>query len=188
LSNIIHESPESEHDFSIVRFNEPELEGKQQLEIKTFKGETVGERILFFGFPFGTQHMTSHVGYISADFWHNRTHIFQIDGSINPGNSGGPIIHLPSGSVIGIVTRSETGLEKDFDQLINALKQNIDVLDRSRQSGARISIAGVDPIEATKVTLKILAKLSYNIKRSANVGIGFGFSSEHILGTGLLKQ
>lgn len=187
LSNIIHESPESEHDFAIIRFDEPELEGRRHLEIKTFKGETVGEQILFFGFPFGTQHMTSHVGYISADFWRNRTHVFQIDGSINPGNSGGPLIHIASGSVIGIVTRTETGLEKDFDQLIEALKNNLTALDRSRQSGARVSIAGIDPIEATQVTLRILAKLSLNIKRSANVGIGFCFSSEHILETDSLK-
>jgi hypothetical protein len=185
LSNIIHESPESEHDFAIIRFDEPELEGRHHLEIKTFKGETVGEQVLFFGFPFGTQHMTSHVGYISADFWRNHTHVFQIDGSINPGNSGGPLIHIASGSVIGMVTRTETGLEKDFDQLTEALKNNLTALDHSR---AMFSIAGIDPIEATQVTLRILARLSFNIKRSANVGIGFCFSSEHILETDSLKQ
>jgi hypothetical protein len=188
LNSIANESPESEHDFAIIRFGEPELKDRRHLELRTFKAETVGEQVLFFGFPFGMQHLTTHIGYISADFWRNRTHVFQIDGSINPGNSGGPLIDIASGSVIGIVTRTETGLEKDFDQLVEAVKNNIAVIESSRQTGTRVITAGIDTVEATQVTLRILSKLSLNIKRSANVGIGFSFSSEHILETGLIKE
>ncbi len=188
LKSIVNESAEPDHDFTIIAFDEPELKGRRHLDLRTLKAEIVGEQVLFFGFPFGTQHLTSHIGYVSADFYRNRTHVFQIDGSINPGNSGGPLIHIASGSVIGMITRTETGLEKDFDQLVEAVKNNIAVLNRSRQSGTKISIAGIDPVEATQVTLGILAKLSSNIKRSANVGIGFSFSSEHIIETGLIGE
>ena len=188
INNIEKESLESEYDYAIIRFNEPEAKGRYQLQLGAPPQELVGEQVLFFGFPFGIEHLTSHIGYISSDFRRGSAHLFQIDGSINPGNSGGPLVHIHSGSVIGIVTRTETGLEKDFDQLVEAVKNNIAVLNRSRQSGTKVSIAGIDPVEATQVTLKILAKLSFNIKRSANVGIGFSSSSEHILKTGLIKE
>lgn len=188
FESIINESLELEHDFAIIRFDEPELRGRRNLDLKILNAEIVGEQVLFFGFPFLTQHLTSHFGYISADFYSNHTHVFQIDGSINPGNSGGPLIDIASGSVIGIITRTQTGLEEDFDQLGEAIKKNIEDLDRSRQRGAKISIAGIDPVGATQFTLKVLNKLSFNIRRSANVGIGFSFSSEHILETGLIKN
>lgn len=186
FSSIISESLESEYDYAILKTDEPELKDRFQFPIRHMKGEIVGEQVLFFGFPFGSQHLTSHVGYISADFRENKIHIFQIDGSINPGNSGGPLISIGSGAAIGIVTRTQTGLEKDFDDLIKAVKENVKVLEQSR--GGSIIIAGIDPIQATKATMGILAKLSINLKRSANVGIGYAFSSEHILKTGLLKE
>ena len=117
---IVKESPENEFDYVIFKLDEPELNGRFQFRMRVFKHETVGERALFFGFPFGFSHMTSHVGYISADYHEGRRRIFQIDGSINRGNSGGPLILIGSGDVIGIVTRTHTGLEGDFDELVKA--------------------------------------------------------------------
>ena len=184
---IINESLESEYDYAILKIDEPELQGRFQFPIKHMKGEIVGEQVLFFGFPFGSQHLTSHVGYISADFWSNKIHIFQIDGSINPGNSGGPLVYIGSGAAIGIITRTQTGLEKDFDDLITAIRNNVKALEQSR-TGAKMTIGGIDPVQATQVTMGILGKLSVNLKRSANVGIGYAFSSEHVLETGLLKE
>jgi len=184
---IVNESSENEYDCAILKIDEPELKDRYQFPIKHMKGEIVGEQVLFFGFPFGSQHLTSHVGYISADFWSNNIHVFQIDGSINPGNSGGPLVHIASGAAAGIVTRTQTGLEKDFDDLIQAIKNNITVLKQSRE-GVRMTVGGIDPIETMQITMSILGKLSVNLKRSSNVGIGYAFSSEHVLETGLLKQ
>ena len=187
INNIEKESLETEYDYAIIRFSEPEAKGRYQLQFRTPQQELVGEQVLFFGFPFGTEHLTAHIGYISSDFRRGSAHLFQIDGSINPGNSGGPLVHIPSGSVIGIVTRIETGLEKDFDQLIDAIKNNVKALE-SGPGGGRIIIGGVDPVQSLHVTMSILAKLSFNMKRGANVGIGFCVSSEHIIQTGLIKE
>ena len=183
---IVNESLEDDYDYAILKIDEPEFKDRYQFPIKRIEGEIVGEQVLFFGFPFGSQHLTSHVGYISADFRNDSIHVFQIDGSINPGNSGGPLVHIASGAAIGIVTRTQTGLEKDFDDLIQAIKNNVKVLEQSR-GGVRMTIVGIDPIETTQVTMEILGKLSVNLKRSSNVGIGYAFSSEHVLETGFLK-
>ena len=187
IDNIEKESLESEYDYAIIRFSEPEASGRHQLQFRTPRQELVGEQVLFFGFPFGTQNLTCHIGYISSDFGRGNAHLFQIDGSINPGNSGGPLVHVPSGSVIGIVTRAETGLERDFDQLIEAIGDNVKALG-SRQGGARIVVGGIDPVQSMYVTMNILKKVSFNMKRGANVGIGFCVSSEHIIQTGLIKE
>jgi len=184
-SSIVSESIEEEYDYAILKIEEPELEGRIQCPITHFKYDTVGEQVLFFGFPFGSQHLTSHVGYISADYWEDKIHIFQIDGSINRGNSGGPLVRIASGSAIGIITRTQTGLEKDFDELVEAIKNNIRALEQSK---GIMKVGGVDLAEANQVTMRILAKLSRNLKRSANVGIGYAFSTEHILATGLIKK
>lgn len=184
-SNIVSESPKGEFDYAILKLDEAELSRRFQFSIRHMKAEIVGEQILFFGFPFKSQHLTSHLGYISADFSENNVHIFQIDGSVNPGNSGGPLVHIASEDAIGIVTRTKTGLEEDFDDLVEAIKGNVNVLERAK---GIMSTRGVDPYQATQVTMKILAKLSKNIKRSANVGIGYAFSAEHILATGLFKE
>jgi len=184
-NSIISESSEAEYDYAILKIKEPELEGRNQCPITHFKYDTIGEQVLFFGFPFGGQHLTSHVGYISADYWEDKIHIFQIDGSINRGNSGGPLVRIGSGSAIGIVTRTQTGLEKDFDALVEAIKDNIRALEKSK---GIMKVGGVDLAEANQVTMRILAKLSRNLKRSANVGIGYAFSTEHILSTGLIKE
>lgn len=187
ISDIEKESLESEYDHAIIRFSEPEAKGRYQLQFVAARQELVGEQVLFFGFPFGTQNLTSHIGYISADFSRGSAHLFQIDGSINPGNSGGPVVHVRSGSVIGIVTRVETGLEKDFDELIDAIRNNVKALE-SRQGGGRIIVGGVDPVQSLHATMSILGKISFNMKRGANVGIGFCVSSEHIIASGLMKD
>src|SRR4030042_1275706 len=180
INNIERESLESEYDYAIIRFNEPEARGRCQLRFGTPQQELVGEQVLFFGFPFATEHLTSHIGYISSDFRRGNAHLFQIDGSINPGNSGGPLVHIRSGSVIGIVARTETGLEKDFDELVDAIGDNLEAL-RLGHGGARILIGRIDPVQSLHVTMAILKKLSLNMKRSANVGIGFCVSSEHVI-------
>lgn len=187
-STIISESPEEEFDYAVLKIDAPEFRGRFQFTIRPAEGIQVGGQVLFFGFPFGSQHLTSHIGYISSEFWLRGVHRLQIDGSINPGNSGGPLVHIGSSLVVGIVTRTQTGLEEDFDALLAAIERNVEVLEQSRKSGVTVALAGIDPVQATRSTMTILGRLAKNIKRSANVGIGYAFSTEHILATGLFQQ
>jgi len=182
-ATVIHESPEKELDYAILQIEEPEFRGRFQFAVAAAEGIEVGEQVLFFGFPFGSEHLTSHIGYISAQFHLNRVHRLQIDGSINPGNSGGPLVYPPTGKAIAIVTRTQTGLEQDFDALLEAIERNVQALDGAR---ARMTIGGIDPVQATRATMTILGRLAMNLRRSANVGIGYAFCTEHILETGLL--
>ena len=104
--------------------------------------------------------------------------MIQIDGSVNGGNSGGPLLEMDGGTVIGIVTRAHVGfVAEQFDNLIGALRNNVDVLANQRAS---ISIGGVDPIQAVRGSQAAMVEIAATLRRSANVGIGFAFSSSHI--------
>ena len=122
--------------------------------------------------------MTCHVGYISSIYESDGVSKIQIDGSVNGGNSGGPLLELDGGQVIGIVTRAEFGfVAEEFDQLIQTLGQNIKILSEQRSS---VKIGGIDPNEGLKISQMAMKKIAVNLRRSANVGIGIAFSSDHI--------
>ena len=171
------ESPENEMDYAFLSMNELEFEGRYKF---TFSEESVkvGQKIAFMGYPFGMFNLTCHIGYISSIYTKNDVLIYQIDGSVNGGNSGGPLISLDTGNVIGIVTRAQTGLiEKQFDNLIQTLQSNQQALSKAKTI---MKIGGFDPVQgfiASQAAMDVIAK---NIKRSANVGIGFAFSSQYV--------
>ena len=181
FQRIYNEFPEGSLDYAVLDMSaEPEFANRHEFEIARADGiMEVGDQVLFFGFPFGSKVLTSHVGYISAEYREQGIHLLQIDGSINRGNSGGLLFHLNSGKVVGIGTRTQTGLERDFDELVTAIQANEQAL--SQRGGVAVSIGGVDPIQATRVTMTILRKVATNLKRSANVGIGWAFCAEHVL-------
>ena len=177
-SFVLKESPKDERDYSILRINESEFCDRYQFTFCSSDDVSIGEQVVFFGFPFGTEHLTSHVGYLSSIFKHNSIKRLQIDGSINPGNSGGPLVHLESGEVIGIVTKTQTGLDKDFEELTEAVKGNVKSLEQTKTI---MRVGGIDPIQASRVTMQILQRIAENIKRSANVGIGYAYDSSYAL-------
>ena len=122
--------------------------------------------------------ITCHVGYISSLFERSGVSVIQIDGSVNGGNSGGPLLEMTSGRVVGIVTRAHVGfVAEQFDSLIGTLRQNVEVLSKQRAS---IRLGGIDPIEAVKASQVAMIEIAKSLRSSANVGIGYAFSSSHI--------
>jgi len=180
IESIAAESPENEKDFVYIILSEPECNGRHIFEFSDSSSLIVGEQIVFMGYPFSSPHLTSHIGYVSSLHKSNGVEIIQIDGSVNSGNSGGPLIDLKTGKVAGIVTRAETGLLKEqFNQLLQALKNNHEIL-KHQQSFAKISIAGIDPIQAMKASQASMEQIVTQLRRSANVGIGFAFSAKYV--------
>ena len=178
LNSIVVESPEEEYDFAYIKISEPEFENRHVFEFIDPKYICVGEQIIFLGYPFGMDQLTAHVGYISSKHKRNDIEILQIDGSVNGGNSGGPLIDLKSGKVAGIVTRAVTGLiEEQMKELIKALKTNQEVLSKAK---GIIKIGSIDPVDALKASQAAMEKIAKDLYRSANVGIGYAYSSEYV--------
>ena len=139
---------------------------------------SAGQQVLFLGFPFGMSQLTCHLGYVSSMHTRNGVDIIQIDGSVNGGNSGGPLLDLRSGKVVGIVTRAVTGfIAEQFDQMISALRKNQEALSRGH---TLLKVGGIDPIQAIRASHAAMEQIARNLRSSANVGIGYAYSSNYV--------
>lgn len=105
--------------------------------------------------------------------------MLQIDASVNTGNSGGPLIDPISGDAIGIVTRKATGLTSAFEGFRDSIKRNIDQINKAMQ-GMDFSMGGISYKRVLLVGQSQLMNLANELERSANVGIGYAFSSCHL--------
>jgi hypothetical protein len=95
----------------------------------------------------------------------------------NPSNSGGPVIDPESRELVGWVVRAHTGLDTDFDDLIQQLSKNVEQL---ANPGARMSIGGVDPVQGLRASMAAMVKVAMNMKRTANVGIAYATAAHHL--------
>jgi len=177
---IAKESIESERDYVYLKLTHPKFKGRHVFEFTDSSNLSVGEQVVFLGFPFGTNQMTAHIGYVSSIHEENRVEIIQIDGSVNGGNSGGPLLDLKSGKVVGIVTSACVGfLVKQFDELIGTLRENQKVLEQAQASGS-VKLLGIDPLDGLKKSQVAMEQIAMNLKQSANVGIGYAYSSNYV--------
>ena len=172
-------SEEASADYAVFKTTAFDFENRYSFELSDTTDIRDGDEILLIGFPFETKYLTTHHGRISAFFQENGVNKIQVDASVNQGNSGGPLIHLDSGKVVGIVTRKQTGLTRDFDEMITAMEQNIEILGKT--GGMIASFGGVDLIQAFRSIQAQMLRVSVNIKRSANTGIGYAFSCEKLI-------
>jgi len=169
-------SPDVEHDYAYIECDEPELQDRYAFDFGDSVDVAVCEEVMFLGFPFGGTHLTTHLGHVSSIHKSGEATVIQIDGSVNGGNSGGPLLSLKTGKVIGVVSRAHKGFAiEQFDRLLDAIRHNRDALLAAR--GAMIRIGRVDPVQALGKSFAAMEQISLDLRRSANVGIGYAFSS-----------
>jgi len=170
---VISGSTVDNHDYILLDISTSNFfDGKFQFELGTHDDMSVGEQILIMGYPFEHENLTSHLGHVSAKYIEGDVNVIQLDASVNNGNSGGPLIDPSTKKVIGIVTRKATGLASQFDELIHSFDSNATVL--SKLQGLSWGKLTIGEIFAT--SQRQMKEIARNIKRSANVGIGYAFS------------
>ncbi len=178
-AHLLDGMPENSWDYAILDLNIPEFETVPSLCLSGQDKFEIGKSVALFGFQFDQPNLSMHSGILSSRFVARAVKYLQLHVSVNHGNSGGPLIDPKRTEVIGIVTRKMTGLTRQFDELLKSFSQNIRVLERASQSG-RVQMFGVDPIEVFKVSQTQMAKISLEIERSANVGVGYAYELEKI--------
>ena len=171
-------SPENGFDFAVLDIPQLRANGLFDFQLQAPAGKRIGDPICFLGFPLEHRNLTCHQGIISSFFRSGTANIIQLDASVNQGNSGGPLLDPDTGNVIGLVTRKGTGLSRLFDQLLAVFDQNIQALEQAR---GIIGIGPIDPVAAMVAGQHQMRALANEILRSANVGVGYAFSSEHVL-------
>ncbi len=170
-----------ERNYDYIVLDIPEL-SKQKLynfELSNYSdlGKRIGDDIFFLGYPFEHFNLVCHSGIISSFYKSKNIDVIQVDASLNHSNSGGPLIDPETGKVIGIVTRNGTGLTQGFESFRSILKQNIEILSNS---GARMVIGSLDFAQGMIVSQNQMLGMTYELERSANVGIGYAFSVKEL--------
>jgi S1-C subfamily serine protease len=177
-SRLVTGSQESSYDYAVLRIPEVVDETVFQFALETPGSRRIGCTIALLGFPLEHDNLTCHQGVISSFYESGPAKIIQLDASINAGNSGGPLIDPDSGAVIGVVTRKATGLSRLFKKLRERMRKNIEA---ASASGGMMSVGGLDPVKAFVASQHQMMLTLDEIERQANVGIGYAFSSEHLL-------
>lgn len=176
---LVSGSDQNNYDFAVLKVPALERAGLFQFNLVAPNDKRVGEQILVLGFPLEHRNLVSHLGIISSFYTSGPARIIQLDASVNQSNSGGPLLDAKTGEVLGIVTRKGTGLSKLFDELQSVFDKNVKALEAAK---GVIGLGSVDPIAAIIAGQHQMKALSIEIQRSANVGIGYAFSAEHVLG------
>ncbi len=179
LTGLVDSMPIDSWDYAIFNLDWPEFDPIPSLNLCARDEFNIGQSIVLFGYQFGQPNLSIHSGILASRFIINEVKFLQLDASINQGNSGGPLINPNASEVIGIVTRKMTGLTRQFDELLRSFNHNIQTLEQASKGG-RIQMFGIDPIEGMKISQTQMAKISLEIKRSANVGVGYAYELEKV--------
>ncbi|MCP4489412.1 MAG: trypsin-like peptidase domain-containing protein [Gammaproteobacteria bacterium] len=181
--SLVSGSGEGSYDFAILKIEELLKHDLYQFDLAGQENTRIGDQVMMLGFPFEHQNLVCHLGMISSFYEKRSVRVIQLDISVNQSNSGGPVLNCETGQVIGIITRKETGLTREFDMLMKAFQANLENFSENGE---------IRTIPADKTSLFLsqyqMQALSKEILRSANVGIGYAFSIEHILSDNALHS
>lgn len=169
--------PKEGWDFAIYDLSWPEFKSIPSLALAPSTSLSIGDPIAFLGFQFENPNLAIHSGTLASRFVQAGVKYLQLDASVNQGNSGGPLVNPESSLVVGIVTRKATGLTKQFDDLLESFDLNMAAL---KAAGSIIRVGAVDPIEAIMVSQEQMKRVALEIRRSANVGIGYAYELDKI--------
>jgi len=173
-SVIVTGSNDMNYDYIVLDL--PQLREKKLYNFSLANNQLkrMGDSILFLGYPLERFNLVCHTGVISSFYKSGKADVIQIDASVNFSNSGGPLIDPETSEVIGIITRKSTGLTETFDQFRSIIQENIKRL--TQHHGVVLRIGDFDFIEPIIANQHQILNLTYEIERSANVGIGHAFS------------
>lgn len=169
--------PENSWDFAILKLDEEEFNNIPSLNLSDSNTIGIGDNIAVLGYQFEQTNLSIKKGILSSKYSRAGVDYMQIDVSVNHGNSGGPLIDIETNNVVGIVTRKHTGLTQAFDNLLQSFDNNITALNAAK---GMMSMRGIDPVEALIVSQNQMKTTAIEIRRSANVGIGYAYDLKHI--------
>ena len=150
-------------DFAILHLKQKPTKAIRVLELAPVAiSPSVGEEIVFSGFPLATPGMVTHRGMVSG--YDDQKNILFLQAAINKGNSGGAVLNA-AGAVIGIVSMREGGISKGLEELSEHIVKS------STQGG--VLLMGVDPLKATRDIIQTLDTY-------ISTGIGYALSSKFL--------
>lgn len=134
----------------------------------------IGNTIVFSGYPLNAPTMLTHRGMVSGEA--PQKGLICLQAPVNKGCSGSAVLNA-QGQVIAIVNAREGGISQGLDDLRKFIMKT--------ESKGRVSLMGVDPLQASKEIVNVL-------DRHISTGIGYAvdarFLSEYASKQKLLKK
>jgi S1-C subfamily serine protease len=154
-------------DFALVKLKSKPTKSFSKVPLAPEKETlTVGDDVVFSGYPLATPGMVTHRGMVSG--FDSSSSLIFVQASINKGNSGGALLNM-QGHVVGIISMREGGISRGLDEL------RVDI-DKTSSQGS-VKIMGVDPLQATRAIIQTLDQY-------ISTGIGYArsikFTREYI--------
>jgi V8-like Glu-specific endopeptidase len=169
--------PETSWDYAILNLEDSEFKLIPSLSLSDSSTIRIGQRIAVLGFQFDQSNLSIKQGILSSRYTRAGVKYLQVDASINQGNSGGPLINVDNNRVVGIITRKHTGLTNAFDNLLESFSTNIEALQKSQ---GIMGLGEIDPINVLIIGQNQMKITAVELKRSANVGIGYAYELDEI--------
>ena len=133
-------------DFALVKLQAKPSKSYSILTLASEKeAPTVGDDVVFSGYPLATPGMATHRGMVSG--YDESLSLIFVQAPVNKGNSGGALLNA-QGHVIGIVSMREGGISQGLQQLQVYIDQT--------SSHGSVQLMGVDPLQATKAIIQTL--------------------------------
>ncbi len=148
-------------DFALLKIYKP-VKNNEVLQLSSDTNQSVGDPIIFSGYPLGTPTMVTHYGTISGIT--KDKSIVCIQAPTNKGNSGGALIDK-DGKVIGIVSMREGGISAGLQNYLNEIAET--------EKMGSVKIMGIDPLQTTKETIQVLDTY-------ISTGIGYARSIQYL--------
>ena len=134
------------HEFALVTLQAKPSKSYSILTLASEKeAPTVGDDVVFSGYPLATPGMATHRGMVSG--YDESLSLIFVQAPVNKGNSGGALLNA-QGHVIGIVSMREGGISQGLQQLQVYIDQT--------SSHGSVQLMGVDPLQATKAIIQTL--------------------------------
>lgn len=174
---LVDGSEEERFDYAVLWVQELAAQGRYEFTFGSPERWRMGDEVALLGYPLNHQNLTCHTGIISSRYRKGNVQYLQLDASVNPSNSGGPLIDPQTGAVLGIVTRRHDGFTTLFGDI-----QAFFEWQRDRYQGDLL--ADLRPrqyeMDLERQAAGKIVTLLEQLRRSANVGIGYAFSIEHV--------
>lgn len=168
---------ETSWDYAILTLDDAEFNTIPSLSLSESGEIRIGQRIAVLGFQFDQTNLSIKQGILSSRYTRAGVKYLQVDASVNQGNSGGPLINIENSRVVGIVTRKHTGMTNAFDNLQESFANNIQALQAAQ---GIMGLGGIDPIIVLIVGQNQMKITAEELRRSANVGIGYAYELDEI--------
>lgn len=175
----INDADKTSDQFAVININYQEFEkipGFILSDEEIFPGMSVA----LLGYQYDLPNLTIKSGILSSvvKYPENKNYL-HFDGFIKKGNSGGPLVSVETGKVIGIIGYKLNKALKTYNQLVNIINANIEVL---KESEGEFKIMEVDPVQVLIVNQNQIKQLANEIYKSASAASGYALSSKNIAG------